>query len=185
MPDGVFSNREIERAQIRAQSCGREPADIVLPTSVCRLFVRIVSPARVEMKSEEVAISTAGCVGYCSEELVEIIDTRSYGAGITRISPSIAVEVRAWCVHHSMQHHFVAIRVNKVFTLHSEWWCVAVLRHDATHKGSESEGKSKKSSHIFQWLIKILIVKQMQNYKIKNRNAKYNVTKIVTFVTIV
>ena len=99
-----------------------ETADVSLACfASCRLFVWVVGPAWVEVQTEEVAISTLLRVSNSSEQFLKIVETCIHRTIVAGIPPAIAVEIRIWRIHHTMQHDLVAIRVSELIALHVEW----------------------------------------------------------------
>ena len=124
-----FGQRDKERAQIFVQSHSAETADVGF--SCFRPLdgqVGIVCPTRIQMQAEDVAPSSLGRVGQCRKELVKILTAfQDVARCLTRVSPTVIVEVRIRRVHHAMQVHDVPMRVFQVFAIHMQRWHLAIL----------------------------------------------------------
>ena len=72
------------------------------------------------MKTEDITIGTFGRILECSKNLVIIAYAcRDVIVG-TGITPTVFVEVRTRCIHHTMQNHFVAIGIIQLIAIHME-----------------------------------------------------------------
>ena len=52
------------------------------------------------------------------EELVEILDAVLFGSIVGSIPPTVIIKIRAWRIHHAVQHHFVAMGVCQILPVY-------------------------------------------------------------------
>ena len=118
----LLSYRPIDRLHVLLQTALAESRDVGLSCfRTSRGLVGIICPTWVEVETEEVAVCPLFRVSDGSEDLLKIVETCWHCCIIAVISPAEAVEVRTRSVHHSVQHHFVSVRVFKLISLHMEW----------------------------------------------------------------
>ena len=119
MIDGLLRNRQIKGIKILLQTGSTETRYISLSSIRTRwLLVGIIGPAWFEMKTEDVTISAFSRILECSENLVVIANAWLNIVISTSITPTVFVEVRTRCIHHTMQNHFVAIGIIQLIAIH-------------------------------------------------------------------
>ena len=115
----LFYDFPIERGQIRAKPFLTELRDIGLAGFFSRNGkVRIIRPTRIQMKPEHIAIGSLRGIRNSREELVEILDAVFFGSIVGSIPPTVIIKIRAWRIHHAVQHHFVAMGVCQILPVY-------------------------------------------------------------------
>ena len=70
------------------------------------------------MKPEHIAIGSLRGIRNSREELVEILDAVFFGSIVGSIPPTVIIKIRAWRIHHAVQHHFVAMGVCQILPVY-------------------------------------------------------------------
>ena len=79
-----------------------------------------VCPCRVEMQAEKGAVSPMLPVGDSREKFLKIVETPCPSCVIITPAPTASIEPRIRRVHHSMQHHRVAMLVFHLSAIHMQ-----------------------------------------------------------------
>ena len=120
--DGVEHQGHVERLQKRGQLRRVEVADVGLASPLrvlvhgrlVRVAVVAAGPCRVQVQAEHVALGLL----QAREQFCEVFPAVGGSRLVVAARPAVVVEPHTRCVHHTMQHDVVAVRVNQPLAFH-------------------------------------------------------------------